>query len=94
MTCYVDQLRSYPDHPSRQPHWCHLVTDGDLEELHAFAARLGIPRQRFQHRSKYPHYDLPPARRALAIQLGAVPISSREMVRILRARHPQPDRSR
>ena len=89
MTCYVDQLRSYPDHHSGQPHWCHLVTDGELEELHAFAASLGIARTRFQGHGRYPHYDLPPAYRERAIAFGAVPINSREMVRILRARREQ-----
>lgn len=91
MTCYVDQLRRYPDHRSGQPLWCHLVTDGELDELHAFAARLGVLRERFQGHTKYPHYDLPPAYRERALSLGAVPVDSRELVRLLRSRHGRPD---
>ena len=36
--------------------WCHMATDGSFEELHAFAARLGLRRAWFQR----DHYDLPP----------------------------------
>jgi hypothetical protein len=50
---------------------CHLTTDGPLDELHAFAARLGLQRAWFQPGST-PHYDLTPNKRAQALQLGAV----------------------
>ena len=52
----VDELREYPHVRLPFKHWCHLVSDGGFEELHAFAAQLGIPRHRFQG----DHYDLPP----------------------------------
>ena len=35
--------------------WSHLVSDTSLDELHAFAARAGIPRRGFQG----DHYDVP-----------------------------------
>ena len=44
-----------------------MAVDGPFEELHAFAAALGIPRHRFQG----DHYDLPPWLRARAVELGA-----------------------
>ena len=44
----VDELREYPHVRLPFKHWCHLVSDGGFEELHAFAAQLGIPRHRFQ----------------------------------------------
>ena len=61
--------------------WCHLVSDVSHDELHAFAARLGIPRHVFQG----DHYDLPEDHRARAVELGATEVGSRELVRRLRA---------
>jgi hypothetical protein len=55
------------------------VSDESYEELHAFAEQLGIPRRAFQG----DHYDVPTEYRLRAIELGAVPITSRELVRRL-----------
>ena len=60
--------------------WCHLVSDTSLDELHAFAAQLGIPERGFGG----DHYDLPEEYREQAIALGAIPTSSQEIVRALR----------
>ena len=38
----VDKLREYPDVKLPFKHWCHLAGDAGFDELHAFAARLGI----------------------------------------------------
>lgn len=62
--------------------WCHMLAD-TREELHIFAARLGMRRAWFQPGSA-PHYDLTPPRRALAVQLGARELSRREMVALIR----------
>ena len=43
MAVMVDELREYPHVRLPFKHWCHLVSDGGFEELHAFAAQLGIP---------------------------------------------------
>ncbi|WP_316851846.1 DUF4031 domain-containing protein [Aquipseudomonas alcaligenes] len=51
--------------------WCHLVAD-TLDELHHFAAQLGLQRKWFQSKSFYPHYDVTLSVRARAIQLGAI----------------------
>jgi hypothetical protein len=66
--------------------WCHLLAD-DLDELHAFARRLGMRRGWFQcpPKASKPHYDLTEGRRALAIKLGAKPIGRRETVERARA---------
>jgi hypothetical protein len=61
--------------------WCHLVSDHDLEELHAFAAALGVPRRAFQG----DHYDLHEELRLEALVAGAEAVPSRELVRRLRA---------
>ncbi len=66
--------------PWRGHRWAHLVSDHSYDELHAFAARLDIPRHVFQG----DHYDVPAHIRHLAIELGAVPVDSRELVRRLR----------
>jgi Protein of unknown function (DUF4031) len=54
--------------------WAHLLAD-DLDELHAFAARLGIPRRAFQDKRSGAHYDIDTALREVALRLGAVPVS-------------------
>ena len=67
--------------PFRGEAWAHLVSDADYDELHAFAARLGLPRRAFQG----DHYDVPARVRAQALTLGAEPVSSRELLRRLYA---------
>lgn len=62
-------------------HWCHMVSDESLDELHLFAAALGVPERGF-HRD---HYDIPHSLRDVALEMGAVAVSSRELVRRLRA---------
>ncbi len=61
--------------------WAHLVSDSSYDELHAFAARLGIPRRAFQG----DHYDVPAEYREAAIALGAAAVDSRHLVKRLRA---------
>ena len=51
--------------------WCHLVAES-LDELHAFAAQLGLQRRWFQERSFYPHYDVTVAVRTRALRIGAM----------------------
>jgi hypothetical protein len=60
--------------------WCHLVSDESPDELHAFAAGVGIPRRGFQG----DHYDVPEERRDLVVAAGALEVDSRELVRRLR----------
>lgn len=76
MTVYVDDLHKYPTKLRIfMDGSCHLMAETE-EELHAFAERLHLLGAWFQK----DHYDLTPAKRALAIRLGAVQITSREMV--------------
>jgi hypothetical protein len=72
----VDPLREYPDADLPWTRWCHMVSDVDFAELHAFAARMGIARRRFQG----DHYDLHPELRARAVELGAVEVGTGELV--------------
>ena len=83
----VDELRTYTGRGRLSGQWCHMTTDtGDLDELHAFAARLGLRRAWFQDVRSAPHYDLRPTKRALAVTLGAKEITWREMGRLVMAR--------
>ena len=67
--------------PWKGHRWAHLVSDESYDELHEFAARLGIPRRAFQG----DHYDVPAHLREEAIVMGATPVDSRVLVRRLRA---------
>lgn len=83
----VDELRKWPTNlRCFQAGACHLTTDGTLEELHAFAARIGLARRWFQDHAFAPHYDLTPARRAKALTMGAIEVKAREQVYMRRAR--------
>ncbi|MEU3523668.1 DUF4031 domain-containing protein [Streptomyces sp. NPDC038707] len=89
MTVYVDP----PAWPGHGRLWSHLVSDASYDELHAFAARLSLPRRAFDG----DHYDLPEHRYADAVAAGAVQVSSREVVRLLREsglRRPKAPRAR
>lgn len=84
MTIYVDELTCYvaTNLPSRYGSlWCHMMTDGPIEELHAFAAKIGLRRSWFQSNPRHPHYDLTLKRRERAIRAGAVPLNSIEMLK-------------
>ena len=67
--------------PWRDQLWAHLVSDASEEELHRFAARLGLQRGWFQG----DHYDVTAEDRVRALLLGAEPVSAEELVRRLRA---------
>ena len=58
-----------------------MVSDVSLDELHAFAATLDIPQRGF-HRD---HYDLPDTYRMQAVALGAIEVTSRELLHRMRA---------
>ena len=74
--------------PWRGRLWAHLVSDTSIDELHMFAERLGIPRRAFQG----DHYDVTDELRDCAIAEGARAVTSRDVVRALRAaglrKHP------
>ena len=88
MAVLVDELREYPHVRWTVKHWCHMVSDESFDELHAFAAALGIPRERFQR----DHYDLPPALRERALRNGALAVSIDDLSQ--RMAGPRGDRNR
>jgi Protein of unknown function (DUF4031) len=86
LTVYVDDWRQRATIRQREDRWSHLLAD-DPGELHAMAARLGIPPRGYQRHRRSPalnHYDLPENLRLRAIELGAVAVSWRELARLTR----------
>ena len=88
MAILVDELREYVGTGLPFRSWCHMATDGTWDELHAFAARLGLRRSWFQR----DHYDLPPHGRAAAVALGATEVRAGELLE--RMAGPRGDRAR
>lgn len=70
---YVDSLREYPNKPFRHAKWCHMWTDGDVEDLHEMATKIGLRYAWFQtkERTGLDHYDLVPDKRKMALTYGA-----------------------
>ncbi|GAA1983005.1 DUF4031 domain-containing protein [Amycolatopsis minnesotensis] len=96
MAVYVDDFRASALVGGLRARWSHLIAD-DREELHAFAVRLGLKRSWFQDpvvNGKVPakpgsraaenwHYDVTDNKRRQAIELGAQPISWRELPAVI-----------
>lgn len=79
MSVFVDAVYSYPGRGL----WCHMMAD-TAEELHAMAEAIGLRREWFQNHPHHPHYDLSPCARVLAVQRGAIEVSSIEMAHYFR----------
>ncbi|MFE7316169.1 DUF4031 domain-containing protein [Streptomyces sp. NPDC057555] len=75
MAIYIDP----PIWPGHGRMWSHLVSDRSFDELHRFAAAIGVPRRAFER----DHYDLPAERYDDAVRAGAVEVGSKELVRRL-----------
>ena len=69
-------LVDVPMWPAHGRLWAHLVSDTSLDELHEFAARMGVPARGFDR----DHYDVPQRRVAELIAAGAEPVSGHELV--------------
>jgi hypothetical protein len=66
--------------PAHGTIWGHLVSDESLDELHAFAARAGLPPRSFD----LDHYDVPADRYDELVAAGAEAVSYRDLVVRLR----------
>lgn len=101
MTVYVDDAAISATVGRITSRCSHLIAD-DQDELHAFAARLGLRRAWFQdpltkttgirpapgsRAAENWHYDVTAGKRAQAIRLGAQPITWREMVELISRRY-------
>jgi len=84
MSVYVDPMQPcIQSNKWPYKYACHLVADS-VEELHEFAAQLGLHRSWFQGSGSTPHYDLTTRMRAKAIRLGAFSVSVKEFVKLMR----------
>jgi hypothetical protein len=79
MAVYVDDAR-IPARVGRiRGRWSHLTADSK-DELHTFAARLGLRRAWFQDKDRgLWHYDVTESVRARAVAMGAVEMAWRDM---------------
>lgn len=72
--------------------WAHLFADSK-EELHLAAHNLGLKVEWFQDHPTFPHYDISPRTRALAVEMGARELPTKtillqmELKRIHQAAH-------
>ena len=82
MTIYVDPLLYYSEKPFGRNYWCHMTTDGQIEELHQFAGNIGLRQRWFQNHPRVPHYDLTSNKRNEAISRGAIVLSHEKFVQI------------
>nr|WP_202420154.1 DUF4031 domain-containing protein [Actinomadura rayongensis] len=74
---YIDP----PLWPARGRVWSHLVSDVSYDELHTFAARIGMPPRAFDR----DHYDVPEDLYAAALAAGAQAVGCRELLLRLKA---------
>ncbi len=82
MTVYIDNARRH----YRGMRMCHMVADS-TEELFAMVDLIGVDRKHIQFRGlAKEHFDVCAAMRDKAIDAGAVPVSSRDIVRIMAGR--------
>lgn len=91
MTVYVDDMRMPAKVGRIEARWSHLMADTD-EELHAFAARIGLQRRWAQYPGTWKsHYDVTDSKRTLAIATGAVEIgyASAESIALMRRKREQ-----
>jgi len=77
LTIYIDP----PIWPGHGHLWSHMVSDRSYQELHDFAASIGIPSRGFER----DHYDVIAESYTVALSAGAQPVSSREIVALLTA---------
>jgi 8-oxo-dGTP pyrophosphatase MutT (NUDIX family) len=75
MTIWIDQ----PIWPRHGTVFAHLISDTSLDELHAFALRVGLHPRSFEG----DHYDVPHERYAMVLAAGATSTTGADVVRRL-----------
>ena len=82
MSVYVDDWQQPARVGRYSARWSHLTAD-TVEELHTFAARLGLRRAWYQDSGHRWHYDVTESKRGQAITLGARPIGWRDLAALV-----------
>lgn len=81
MSVYVDRYEPVTAH--RLQFTAHMIADTPVE-LHMMAMAIGLRSEWVQDQGKdSEHYDLTERRRARAVELGAIEVTSRDLVRII-----------
>lgn len=81
VTVYVDEMYD----PFLRMKMCHMIADSS-DELNAMADQIGVARKWIQKPgTPREHYDVSMAARAKAVRLGAVEVSSRELIAKMRS---------
>ena len=79
MTVYVDDMRA----PYGRMIMCHMGAD-TKEELLEMADAIGVSRRWIQKEGTWQeHFDIALSKRAVAVQLGAVEVTKKELVKIM-----------
>jgi len=79
MTVYVDDAKN----PYGRMLMSHMMAD-TMTELFKMANAIGLKSEWFQN-TRLLHYDLSQTKRALAVKLGAIEVTSSELVRLFRS---------
>ena len=59
--------------------WCHMMADS-LDELHSFAAYIGVSSNWFHKDASYPHYDITIQTKQNALCLGATAVDRKQII--------------
>ena len=85
MSVYVDPLFACLQNKNwKYDNSSHLVGDTE-DELHDFAKKLGLKREWFHEHRKLNHYDLYKNTRSKAVKMGAIEITRREIVNMMKS---------
>ena len=77
---YVD-APIFKKSPTGRKSYAHMVGT-TLEEVHAFAERIGVKKHFWHKHDRLSHYDITAEQHAIAILSGAQLVSSRDLVAI------------
>jgi len=75
-TVYVGK-REYPFGRMIMSH----MASPDLDSLHKMADAIGVKRKWFQDKKSHPHYDICKQMKRKAIELGAIEVSDKDLIR-------------
>lgn len=59
----------------------HMAAE-TLEELHEMAQKIGVSKRHFQNKFGKPHYDICQKMKKKAIELGAMEVSDKELIKL------------
>lgn len=87
MAVYIDDMNA----PYKGMLMCHMIAD-TTDELLGMVDKIGVQRKWIQNPGTYQeHFDICLSKKAKAIQLGAIPITGRELVKITMNRKGAPE---